>query len=93
MDFIDWRKAPESQKAKIEQQATNKYHGKRFDNYVEEQIREAEERGDFSNLIRAKPLDRAASSPPSASDAPSTPPSSAPPANTSKGCARSIARF
>ena len=48
MDFIDWRKTPEQQKA--EQQATNKYHGKRFDNYVEEQIREAEARGEFANL-------------------------------------------
>lgn len=55
MDFKDWRaSAPaplHSNPAKGEQRAiSNRYHGKRFADHIEEQIREAEERGAFRNL-------------------------------------------
>jgi DnaJ homolog subfamily C member 28 len=47
MDFKDWRKSATSPK---EIAATNKYHGKRFSDYIEEQIQTARERGAFDNL-------------------------------------------
>ena len=50
MDFVDWRKSTE--KVKIEQEApkVGKYHGKEYYHYIDEQIREAEARGEFANL-------------------------------------------
>ncbi len=50
MDFIDWRKSPEKVTLQETQGSANKYHGRRYRDYIEEQIREAEERGAFANL-------------------------------------------
>jgi DnaJ family protein C protein 28 len=50
MDFKDWRKSATQPKTEAEIAATNKFHGKRFSDYIEEQIRAAEERGEFRNL-------------------------------------------
>jgi len=60
MDFIDWRKSPD--KIKIDSETakanTSRFRGKRYNNYVEEIIQEAQKRGDFSNLPgMGKPLD------------------------------------
>ncbi len=57
MDFKDWRTS--SEKIAIDKDAppSNKYHGKRYQDYVDEQIRQAQERGEFDNLRGAgKPL-------------------------------------
>lgn len=48
MEFKDWRKAP-AQPAEGTN-APRKPRGKRFTDYIEEQIREAQERGAFDNL-------------------------------------------
>jgi len=57
MDFKDWRKQPDTNKKEQEVPQVNKFHGKRYHDYVEEQIREAQERGEFDNLQGAgKPL-------------------------------------
>jgi DnaJ homolog subfamily C member 28 len=48
MDFKDWRNSPT--RPATGDEATNKYRGKRFSDYIEEQIRAAEERGEFRNL-------------------------------------------
>ncbi len=52
MDFVDWRKTPASQRleAQTKRQTTEKNTQRRLTNYVEEQIRKAEERGEFTNL-------------------------------------------
>jgi len=58
MEYIDWRKSPEKIKLdkKIYEDEVRR-RNKRYRDYVEEQIREAQERGDFSNLPGAgKPL-------------------------------------
>jgi len=57
MDFVDWRKSPE--KIEIDQEAprATRYHGKEYYHYIDEQIREAEARGEFANLAgMGKPL-------------------------------------
>src|SRR6266536_6408066 len=58
MEYIDWRKSPE--KIKLDKKISEdevRRRNKRYRDYVEEQIREAQERGDFSNLPGAgKPL-------------------------------------
>jgi DnaJ homolog subfamily C member 28 len=57
MDFKDWRKS--SEKITIDKDAppSSKYHGRRYQDHVDEQIRQAQERGDFDNLQGAgKPL-------------------------------------
>ncbi len=59
MDFIDWRKSPE--KIHLKSEAANPHsgrpRGRRFHDYVEEIIHEAQERGDFDNLAgTGKPL-------------------------------------
>jgi len=57
MDFKDWRKQPDKHKTEQEAPQVNKFHGKRYRDYVEEQIREAQDRGEFDNLQGAgKPL-------------------------------------
>jgi DnaJ family protein C protein 28 len=59
MDFIDWRKSPEKRKTEAEEPTPklNRFHGKAYTNYIDEQIRDAEERGEFANLPGAgKPL-------------------------------------
>ena len=50
MDFKDWRKADDKSANKSEQTKSNKYRSKQYRDYIEEQIREAQERGDFDNL-------------------------------------------
>ncbi len=57
MDFKDWRKAPEDT---TDEQATPKigrYRDKQYFDYIDEQIHEAQERGEFDNLPgTGKPL-------------------------------------
>ncbi len=56
MDSKDWRKSSKSPKDE-DAKTIRKYYGRRFEDYVGEQIREAMERGDFDNLPGAgKPL-------------------------------------
>lgn len=50
MDFKDWRKTEARSASEEAVAATNKFHGKRFADHIEEQIRAAEERGEFKNL-------------------------------------------
>ena len=58
MDFKDWRKSPDKITGEPQAPTTGKYRGKRFFDYVEEQIQQAQERGEFDNLPGAgKPLD------------------------------------
>src|SRR5436309_6113063 len=57
MDFKDWRKSPNKPSDEPEPAPRRRYHGKWFEDYVTEQIREAEARGEFDNLPGAgKPL-------------------------------------
>ena len=59
MDFVDWRKPPDKEKidAETPKPRTNKFYGKAYMDYIEEQIRDAQERGEFDNLPGAgKPL-------------------------------------
>ncbi len=61
MDFKDWRKQPNKQpdeiKTEQEPPKVNKFHGRLYRDYVEERIREAQERGEFDNLQGSgKPL-------------------------------------
>jgi DnaJ homolog subfamily C member 28 len=58
MEYIDWRKSSEKIKTDKKISADEvRRRNKRYRDYVEEQIREAQERGDFSNLPGAgKPL-------------------------------------
>lgn len=61
MDFVDWRKSPEkihlgSNEASSRQEI-RRLRGKRFHDYIEEILHEAQERGDFDHLPGAgKPL-------------------------------------
>src|SRR6266852_4439643 len=58
MDFKDWRKSPDKTTGEPQAPATGKYRGKRFFDYVEAQIQEAQARGEFDNLPGSgKPLD------------------------------------
>ena len=59
MDYIDWRKSPET--IHLESESTRlqaaRPRGRKFRDYVEEIIHEAQERGDFDNLAGiGKPL-------------------------------------
>jgi DnaJ family protein C protein 28 len=58
MEFKDWRTSADKPGGKEENASKiRKYYGKRFEDYVSEQIREAMERGEFDNLPGAgKPL-------------------------------------
>ena len=57
MEFKDWRKA-DAQPVTEESTSARKPRGKRFADHIEEQIREAQERGAFDNLRGAgQPLD------------------------------------
>lgn len=57
MDFKDWRKQPNTPPSNEELPAISKYYGKRFEDYIGEQIRQARERGEFDNLSgTGKPL-------------------------------------
>jgi DnaJ family protein C protein 28 len=52
MDFVDWRKSPDKIKIEAEEPKakTDRYRGRAYMHYIEEQIRQAEERGEFANL-------------------------------------------
>jgi len=50
MEFIDWRKGPQQAKEDSKKQADINARKKARDHYVEEQIRDAMERGLFDNL-------------------------------------------
>src|SRR5258708_35930194 len=50
MDFKDWRKARDKPNTDPEPPRVNKFHGRRYRDYIEEQIAEARERGEFDNL-------------------------------------------
>lgn len=50
MDFKDWRQAPLPSRSSGESTPPNRYRSQRFSDYIEEQIRAAEERGEFRNL-------------------------------------------
>jgi DnaJ homolog subfamily C member 28 len=50
MDFKDWRKAPDKTIGEPETPKIGRYRGKRYFDYIEEQIQEAQARGEFDNL-------------------------------------------
>ena len=50
MEFKDWRKSPAQSSEDDLSAAPRSYRGQRFSNYIDEQIREAEERGVFRDL-------------------------------------------
>jgi len=57
MDFKDWRKARDKPKTEPEPPRVSKFHGRRYRDYIEEQIAAARERGEFDNLPGSgKPL-------------------------------------
>ncbi|MFL5626264.1 MAG: DnaJ family domain-containing protein [Ktedonobacteraceae bacterium] len=57
MDFIDWRKTPDKQSVDTEKTPARRYYGRHFYDYVNEQIRDAQEHGVFDNLPGSgKPL-------------------------------------
>ena len=57
MDFKDWRKAPDNTSDEPVTPKIGRYRGKQYYDYIDEQIHEAQERGDFDNLPGAgKPL-------------------------------------
>ncbi len=57
MDFKDWRTSPEKGTDDKDAPTSGKYRGKHFYDYIDEQIRLAQERGEFDNLRGAgKPL-------------------------------------
>src|SRR5947209_9466432 len=59
MEFKDWRKSATSPYEEQERQAPRpgRYRGKGFYDYIDEQIQEAQKRGDFDNLPgMGKPL-------------------------------------
>ncbi len=50
MDFKDWRKTEDKTATNAEQAKANRYRSKQYRDYIEEQIHEAQARGDFDNL-------------------------------------------
>lgn len=57
MDFKDWRNAQEKTLEHTNAPGSGKYSGRRYEDYVSQQIHEAMERGEFDNLQGAgKPL-------------------------------------
>jgi DnaJ homolog subfamily C member 28 len=50
MDFKDWRKRPEENTEEEKAPKVSKYRGRRYYDYIDEQIREAQEQGKFENL-------------------------------------------
>lgn len=50
MDFKDWRPSAQDPAGRDRRGPTNRIHGKRAGDYLEEQICDAEERGVFANL-------------------------------------------
>ena len=57
MDFKDWRKAPDDASDEPATPKIGRFRGKQFEDYIDEQIRDAQARGEFDNLPGAgKPL-------------------------------------
>src|SRR5438067_2863473 len=57
MDFKDWRKAPDNTSEEPVTPKIGRYRGKQYLDYIDEQIHEAQARGDFDNLPgTGKPL-------------------------------------
>src|SRR5215467_11885889 len=57
MDFKDWRKAPDKTSDEPVTPKIGRFRGKKYFDYIDEQIREALDRGDFDNLPGSgKPL-------------------------------------
>ncbi len=57
MDFKDWRKAPDKTTDEPATPKVGRFRGKQYYDYIDEQIREAQERGEFDNLPGSgKPL-------------------------------------
>ncbi len=57
MDFKDYRKQKEQTELELPKPSTGRFHGKFYYDYIEEQIRQAQERGEFDNLPgTGKPL-------------------------------------
>ncbi len=57
MDFKDWRKTPDNTSHEPATPKIGRFQGKQYFDYIDEQIREAQARGDFDNLPGAgKPL-------------------------------------
>jgi DnaJ family protein C protein 28 len=57
MDFRDWRKPPEKTIDEQEAPKGRRYRGKQYFDFIDEQIRDAQERGEFDNLPGSgKPL-------------------------------------
>ena len=50
MEFKDWRKSPDQAADKSEAPKIERYRGLRYLEFVEEQIQEAQARGEFDNL-------------------------------------------
>lgn len=50
MDFKDWRKTSAKTSNEPADPKMNKYRGKRYVDYIDEQIQEAQARGEFDNL-------------------------------------------
>jgi DnaJ family protein C protein 28 len=57
MDFKDWRQAPDNTSDEPATPKIGRYRGKQYLDYIDEQIHEAQARGDFDNLPgTGKPL-------------------------------------
>lgn len=57
MDFKDWRKASDNTSVEPATPKIGRYRGKQYYDYIDEQIHEAQERGEFDNLPgTGKPL-------------------------------------
>ena len=57
MDFKDWRKAPDNPSDEPVTPKIGRFRGKQYFDYIDEQIHEAQARGDFDNLPGSgKPL-------------------------------------
>jgi DnaJ family protein C protein 28 len=57
MEFKDWRKSPDKMIVEQETPKIRRYRGKQYFDYIDEQIREAQDRGEFDNLPgKGKPL-------------------------------------
>ena len=50
MDFKDWRKAPDNTTDEAETPKISRFRGKQYFDYIDEQIHEAQARGEFDNL-------------------------------------------
>ena len=57
MEFKDWRKVPDKTADEPATPKVGRFRGKQYYDYIDEQIREAQERGEFDNLPGSgKPL-------------------------------------